>query len=181
MRGILLPMPIDYAKVKRIRAKAHSNEVMSGCSQAVIGALQEGLDIGDKASLMAATAFAGGVARRGETCGALVGALMTLGVEEGRDRLEDLPKLQSTITDAYALSTEFMKRLEKEFKTKVPLESTLCRDMQKAIYGRSWDLADPVQRQNFIDSGGHGDEGCLKVCGIAAEVAAEMILSKRSG
>ncbi len=174
-------MTVDYTKVKRIRAKAHSNEVMSGCSQAVISALQEGLAIGDKASLMAATAFAGGVARRGETCGALVGALMTLGVEEGREKLEDLPKLQSTIADAYALSTEFMKRLEREFKTQAPIESTLCRDMQKAIYGRSWNLADPTQRTDFINSGGHGDDGCLKVCGIAAEVAAEMILSRRSG
>lgn len=172
-------MPIDYAKVKRIRAKAHSNEVMSGCSQAVIAALQEGLDIGDKASLMAATAFAGGVARRGETCGALVGALMALGVEEGRERLEDLSKLQSTIADAHILSTEFMKRLEKEFKTEAHIQSTLCRDMQQAIYGRSWNLADPGQRTDFINSGGHGDDGCLKVCGIAAEVAAEMILTKR--
>jgi len=172
-------MTIDYNKVKKIRAKAHSNEVMSGCSQAVIAALQEGLEIGDKASLMAATAFAGGIARRGETCGALVAALMALGVEEGRETLEDFPKLQSTVSDAHTLSTEFMKRLDKEFKTKTPLGSTLCRDMQKVIYGRSWNLADPVQRQNFIDSGGHGDEGCLKVCGIAAEVAAEMILAKR--
>jgi len=30
----------------------------------------------------------------------------------------------------------------------------------------------------FINSGGHRDEGCLKVSGIAAEVAAEMILRK---
>jgi C_GCAxxG_C_C family probable redox protein len=170
---------VDQKKVKAIRAKAHANENMSGCSQAVISALQEGLDIGDNQSLKAATAFAGGMARRGESCGALVGALMALGLEEGREKLEDLPKLQTTVADGYDLSNEFMRRLEKEWALKQPLPSTLCRDIQLALYGRSWNLADAAQRTDFINSGGHGDEGCLKVCGIAAEVAAEMILKKR--
>jgi len=172
---------VDSRKVKAIRAKAHANENMSGCSQAVISALQEGLGIGDVQSLKAATAFAGGMARRGESCGALVGALMALGLEEGRERLEDTPRLQSTVADGYALSVEFMCRLEKEFSIKKPLPSTLCRDLQQAIYGKSWNLADAAQRTDFINSGGHGDDGCLKVCGIAAEVAAEMILKKREG
>jgi C_GCAxxG_C_C family probable redox protein len=170
---------IDSRKVKAIRAKAHANENMSGCSQAVLAALQEGLNIGDINSLMAATAFAGGMSRRGESCGALVGALMALGIEEGREKLEDLPKLQSTIADGYTLSNEFMHRLEKEWELKKPLPSTLCREIQQALYGRSWNLTDPAQRTDFINSGGHGDNGCLKVCGIAAEVAAEMIMKKR--
>jgi C_GCAxxG_C_C family probable redox protein len=170
---------VDQKKVKAIRAKAHANENMSGCSQAVISALQEGLSIGDANSLKAATAFAGGMARRGESCGALVGALMALGLEEGREKLEDLPKLQNTVADGYALSNEFMHRLEKEWSLKKPLPSTLCRDIQQALYGRSWNLADAAQRTDFINSGGHSDNGCLKVCGVAAEVTAEMILKKR--
>src|SRR4030042_5502233 len=124
---------VNAEKVKSIRAEAHANENMSGCSQAVLAALQEGLSIGDTQSLKAATAFAGGMARRGESCGALVGALMALGLEEGRDRLEDLPKLQSTIPDGYALSEEFMWRLENEYDMKKPLTSTLCRGVQEAI------------------------------------------------
>jgi C_GCAxxG_C_C family probable redox protein len=170
---------VDSKKVKAIRAKAHANENMSGCSQAVVSALQEGLGIGDTQSLKAATAFAGGMARRGESCGALVGALMALGLEEGREKLEDLPKLQGTVVDGITLSNEFMRRLEKEFSLKKPLKSTLCWEMQDAIFGKHWNLADPTQRTDFINSGGHGDNGCLKVCGIAAEVAAEMILKKR--
>jgi len=172
---------VNAEKVKAIRAKAHANENMSGCSQAVISALQEELGIGDAQSLKAATAFAGGMARRGESCGALVGALMALGLEEGREKLEDLPKLHGTIADGYALSNEFMRHLEKEWELKKPLPSTLCRDIQQALYGRSWNLADAAQRTDFINSGGHGDNGCLKVCGVAAEVAAEMILKKREG
>ena len=170
---------VNAEKVKAIRAKAHANENNSGCSQAVLAALQEELGIGDVQSLKAATAFAGGMARRGESCGALVAALMGLGLEEGREKLEDTPKLQATVVDGITLSEEFMRRIEKEWRMKKPLPSTLCRDMQKAIYGKSWNLADPAQRTDFINSGGHGDSGCLKVCGIAAEVAAEMILQKR--
>ena len=92
--------------------------------------------------------------------------------------MEDLPKLQGTIADGYALSNEFMRRIEKDFALKKPLPSTLCRDMQQALYGRSWNLADAAQRTDFINSGGHGDNGCLKVCGVAAEVAAERLLPK---
>lgn len=170
---------VDSKRVKAIRAKAHANENNSGCSQAVVSALQEGLGIGDLQSLKAATAFAGGMARRGESCGALVGALMALGLEEGREKLEDTPVLNATVVDGIALSNEFMRRLEKEFNLKKPLKSTLCWELQEAIFGKHWNLTDPVQRADFISSGGHGDNGCLKVCGIAAEVATEMILKKR--
>ena len=37
-------------------------------------------------------------------------------------------------------------------------------------------MTDKDDYQAFLDAGGHGDNGCLKVCGIAAEVAAEKIL-----
>ena len=42
---------VNAEKVKSIRAKAHANENMSGCSMAVLAALQEGLSIGDVHSL----------------------------------------------------------------------------------------------------------------------------------
>ena len=64
----------------------------------------------------------------------------------------------------------------KEFEFSEPLESTLCSDIQTRIYGRSFDIRDPVQREAFLAAGGHSDEGCYKVCGIAAEVAAGRLL-----
>jgi C_GCAxxG_C_C family probable redox protein len=167
-------------KVKEIGAKAHDYETKNGCSQAVLAALQEDLGIGDLQSFKAATALAGGAARRGETCGALLGALMALGVFEGRERFEDLPKLNSTIADGFTLSNEFMKRIEKEYDLKKPLNSTLCRDLLQAMFGRTWNLADTVERTDyFTNGGGHSDRGCPKLCEIAAEAAAEIILKKR--
>jgi C_GCAxxG_C_C family probable redox protein len=166
-------------KIKEIRTKAHEYEKKNGCSQAVLAALQEGLNIGDLQSFKAATALAGGAARRGETCGAVSGALMALGLYEGRERFEDVAKLNSTIADGITLSNEFMRRIENEYNLKKPLNSTLCRDLLQAIYGRTWNLTDTTERTDFFtNGGGHGDRGCPKVCEIAAEVAAELILKK---
>ena len=69
--------------VEEIRRKAHGYDQYSGCSQSVILALQEGLEVGDLESFKSATVLSGGVARRGETCGALLGALMGLGLVKG--------------------------------------------------------------------------------------------------
>ncbi len=37
-------------------------------------------------------------------------------------------------------------------------------------------MTDADDYQAFLAAGGHSDNGCLKVCGIAAEVAAEKII-----
>ena len=170
---------VDAEQVKRIRAKAHAYENFSGCTQAVLLALQEDLGIGDGESYKAATAFAGGVGRRGETCGALIGALMALGLEMGREKKEDTQRLNDTVAEANVVIDSFLGRLQKEYGWSSPPPSMLCRDLQRLIYGRSWRMTDPEERKAFIAAGGHGDQGCLKVCGIAAEAAAEEILRLR--
>ena len=167
---------LDEKLVKEIRRKAHGYDQHSGCSQSVLLALQEGLDIGCKESFKAATVLSGGVARRGETCGALLGALMGLGLVSGREKIEDTPQYVYAMGIGNEISDEFQRRLEAEFGFSEPLESTICREIQTRIYGRSFDLRDPPQRDAFLDAGGHSDEGCYKVCGIAAEVAAERLL-----
>lgn len=52
------------------------------CAQSVLGAIgpDEGLD--EKTCLAVASAFGGGMARQGEVCGAVTGALMAMGLEE---------------------------------------------------------------------------------------------------
>jgi C_GCAxxG_C_C family probable redox protein len=170
-------MTYDLA-IKRMRTRALEYDKFSGCSQSVLLALQEGLDVGDLESFKAATVLSGGVSRRGETCGALLGALMALGLVEGRSKMPDTPVYAAACADGDKLATEFQRRVEKEFKLKEPLKSTICWDIQRAIYGRSYDLRDTTQREEFYANGGHGDNGCPKVCGVAAEVAAEMLLPK---
>jgi len=171
---------VDEKLIAEIRRRAHSNDRHSGCSQAVLLALQEGLGVGDQESFKAATVLSGGVARRGETCGALLGALMALGLVRGRERMEDTPAYVAAMTDADRLCDEFQRRLGEEFCFKEPLRSTLCSEIQTKIYGRSYDLRDTTQRDAFLAAGGHSDSGCYKVCGIAAEAAAGTLLKARA-
>jgi len=56
----------------------------SNCAQSVLTAWGPEMGLSETDCLGVAAAFGGGVARRGETCGAVVGALMTLGLALNR-------------------------------------------------------------------------------------------------
>ncbi len=162
--------------IQRAKAKALANDRFSGCSQSVLLSLQEELGIGDMESFKSATVLSGGL-RRGETCGAIIGALMGLGLVIGRERMEDTDKYMEAMEVSRDVSNRFIEELRRQFGFRQELKSTLCPDIQERVYGRSFDLWQ--ERQAFLDAGGHSDTGCLKVCAIAAQVAAEKILEIR--
>jgi len=160
---------------KKIGGKALEYDKFSGCSQSVLLALQEAFNIGDAMSFKAATTLSGGVVRRGETCGALLGALLALGLVKGREDMRDTQAYRDAMVPANEVVDEFKARLRREFGFKKPLESTICRDIQRSIYGRGFDLNKPEDYKAFLDAGGHSDLGCPNVCAVAAEVTAEKI------
>ncbi|GAH17783.1 unnamed protein product [marine sediment metagenome] len=136
-------------------------------------------------SFKSATVLAGGVADRGETCGALIGALMALGLVIGREKMEDEPTFSNALDACQDLIERFKEGLQKQFGFKKKLESTLCKDIQERIYGRYFSsrdekgLADEKEEQAFLDAGGHTEKGCLTTCAIAAEVAAQKLFKLR--
>ena len=162
--------------IKEIGRKALEYDKYSGCSQSVLLALQEAFNIGDIESFKAATVLSGGVARKGETCGALIGGLLALGLVVGREDMTDTQTYRDAMVPSDEIIREFQKRLQETFGFDEPLESTICRDIQQRIYGEGFDLTDPVSYKAFLDVGGHGDEGCPLVCAVAAEVTAEKLL-----
>ena len=166
----------DKEMIERVRRKAYEYDKFSGCSQAVLLSLQEEFDIGSKESFRSATVFGGGVSYQGETCGALLGALMALGLVVGRENMEDTPTYRAAIKDAIDVWSTFREELHSQLGFGQRLTSSLCKDIQRSIYGRSFDMTNEKDYQAFLDAGGHGDEGCLRVCAIAAQVAAEKIL-----
>jgi len=166
--------------IKNVREKAHEYDKFSGCSQSVLLSIQEEFDIKNLEAFKSATVFGGGVARSGETCGALIGALMALGLVIGREQMQDTEIYRKAIEPAREIQRRFKEELKRQLQFKEDLKTTLCKEIQKNIYGRSFDLNDEKDYQEFLDAGGHGDLGCPRVCAIAAQVAAEKILEVKS-
>ncbi len=131
--------------------------------------MQDKLNVGSKEVFKAGSALAAGVAKRGETCGALTGAIMAIGTLVGRERLEDKEQLQ--------FSMEVADRVYVLFREKVG--HTLCSEIHKIRYGRTFRLYIPEESEAFHHMGGHSRTGCPEVCGIAARIAGEVILDLR--
>jgi C_GCAxxG_C_C family probable redox protein len=86
------------------------------CTQSVFVAFAPQLGMGEREALKLASPFGGGVARRGQICGAVTGALMALGLAEGADT-------PAGKEDAYRLGQEFLQRFESRHAT------ILCREL----------------------------------------------------
>jgi len=169
-------MPANKERIARVKKNAHENDRHSGCSQGVLLALQEEFGIGSPEVFKAATVLSGGVARHGETCGALLGSLMALGLVVGREKMEDTQTYRDSMDPSADIIARYKEELQKQFGFEGALQGTLCKQIHAKIYGRAFDMTDKDDYQAFLAAGGHGDNGCLKVCGIAAEVAAEKII-----
>jgi C_GCAxxG_C_C family probable redox protein len=89
------------------------------CSQAVLAAFAPGLDLDRPTALRVAAAFGGGMARMGQTCGAVSGALMVIGLRHGHVAAEDKAAKEKT----YALVREFVD----QFRARNT--SLLCREL----------------------------------------------------
>jgi C_GCAxxG_C_C family probable redox protein len=166
--------------IKNIGRKALEYDKFSGCSQSVLLAIQEAFEIGNLESFKAATVLSGGVARKGETCGALLGGLMALGLVVGRTDIKDTQTYRDAMVPSDEIIREFKKRLQDTFGFDEPLQNTICREIQRRIYGEAFDLTNPISYKEFLDAGGHGDKGCPLVCAVATEVTTERILTLSS-
>lgn len=81
------------------------------CSQSVLAAFSERFGLQQDQALRVAAAFGGGMARAGETCGAVTGALMALGLFAGSIDPDDKAAKERT----YALAQDFMTRFRARF------------------------------------------------------------------
>ncbi|MFP3401671.1 MAG: C-GCAxxG-C-C family protein [Nitrososphaeria archaeon] len=139
-----------------------------GCGpMALLGAFRA-LGIEDEGALRASMAMVGGLAGTGETCGALIGALMVIGYVRGRRGLvRATPETERPIL-------EVGSRIVNEFRSE--FGSLSCRDIQRRLLGRSYDLRDPREVEELHSSG--DVERCADVVGRAAEMAVEAALGE---
>jgi len=78
------------------------------CSQAVFSACSASLGLDRELALKIAGAFGGGMGRMGETCGAVTGAFMAIGLKYGKAQAKDDQAREKT----YELVREFVKRFK---------------------------------------------------------------------
>lgn len=165
-------MALDEKKQERIRRVMQKagdyEELLGNCAQAPLAALMEEFNLASGHELLKATAFCPGVASHGETCGALLGGLMALGLSYCRDNVLDpnwntpeaVEKSYSDKKKAY----DFYEAFHKKFG------SAKCRDIRALIMGRNYDTLNNLEdRKQFIEDGGR------KKCRIPPETAARIV------
>ena len=167
--------PGSREKLLDIIAKsAYNNDrAYEGCTRCVLAALIEHLHLssyeGAKEVIKASSALAAGVCRMGETCGALTGGIMAIGLVTGSEKLEEF--------DAYVKSMENSYKLYNRFKEKYG--TTRCFEIQEKVLGRHYDFKNEEDGAAWYKDGGL--DKCPMVCATAARLAAEIILDLQKG
>jgi C_GCAxxG_C_C family probable redox protein len=155
--------------LERLENKAKENLAICGnCAQTAFLTLMDEFQMDADEILKALTPFPG-IALRGETCGAVTGSLMALGLEFGRDR-KNLDDWQAYI-DSLRPSRKFCHLFESE------LGSTMCSEIVADKFGMRFDLADPVEAMHWFSCGAH--DKCGQVISKGVCIAAKIILESR--
>jgi C_GCAxxG_C_C family probable redox protein len=136
------------------------------CAQTSFSVLQEEFELDGEAILKALTPFPG-IALRGETCGAVTGCMMALGLVYGREDLEDWKGYLASLPP----SRRFGRRFEEENG------GTACAAILENKMGRNYDLADRRDAMKYAVAG--GQKTCGKVIESAVQIAAEIIEKKQ--
>jgi C_GCAxxG_C_C family probable redox protein len=158
----------------QIESEAKNREKeLRGCGRCCLSTLLEYLELVDKRTVglfqKALLPMSGGIAQEHQTCGALLGGLMAIGIACLPSSLEEVG--QDERKALANLSRQYYRRFEKE------IGHTRCFDIREVGLGRCFDTVDPDEKDRFEAAGGR--ELCSKVVGKAARLAAEFILDNK--
>lgn len=135
--------------------------VSGNCAQTSFAVLQEEFNLEGETILKALTPFPG-IALRGETCGAVTGCLMAIGVVYGRDKLDDWKGYIASLPP----SRRFCRRFEEEHG------STSCVKLLEAKLGRGFNLANRGEALEYVAAG--GPQTCSEIITRAVQIAADI-------
>jgi C_GCAxxG_C_C family probable redox protein len=128
------------------------------CSQAVFSAYAQDLGLDRETALRISGAFGGGMAGMADTCGAVTGAFMVIGLKYGKTKLDDDEAKKRT----YSLVGEFVERF------KARHSSIVCRQLLGC------DIGTPEGKQTF-EANKLKDVKCRKFVQDAAEILEEIL------
>lgn len=143
----------------------HLLDVSGHCAQTSFAVLEEQFQLEGGRTLMKAMTPLPGIALRGETCGAVVGCLMALGLVYGREELDDTAGFMASIPPA----REFCRRFEAE------VGSTQCNKILQTELGQPFDLSKRSDYKEYLCCG--GPSKCAGVIHKGVRIAAELILA----
>jgi C_GCAxxG_C_C family probable redox protein len=160
-------------KNEELIQKAHDlgfdyEKTYRGCGQCSIAALQDTFGVSGDEIFQAATAFAGGVNRCGDSgCGAYLGGVMFLASLRGRDRdhFAEGARTRETMTVAKSLHDRFIEEYG----------SVNCHAIHTKLMGRPFYIIDPDEMRKFDEAGAHTTK-CTEVVGKASAWVAEIAL-----
>jgi C_GCAxxG_C_C family probable redox protein len=122
------------------------------CSQAVFAAFSDLYGLGESTALKIANGFGGRIARNQEVCGAVSGAVMAIGLKDGKISPEDSKAHENT----YQAVNSFMQKFKEKNKTIICGELLGC------------DMAAARERGLFHTA-------CRKYVRDAAEIVSEIL------
>lgn len=143
-----------------------------GCGQCTLAAVQEATHLFDPqvfdGVFEAATGLAGGIGLCGEmSCSAFNGGALVLGLFSPRRRTHFDNDRQAKYR-SYAL----IQRLRDRFMAQYGV--IRCQEIHQVMFGRMYDLRDPVDQKAFANAGAHSDK-CPVVVARAARWVVEII------
>lgn len=144
-----------------------------GCAQCVIGAVYRLFpEMRSEDIFRAANAQAGGMGLTSlGQCGAAVGAGMIISQMHGRS-LGDIADPEKKRFITYRMGQVFAKRFIEK------MGSLICSEIQIKKMGRSFDLLQSTDWEEFENAGGH-DTHCPDVVGTATKIVVQMLLEEK--
>lgn len=131
------------------------------CAQASFAILQDHYGLEGGEIIRALSPFPG-VGLQGDTCGAVTGSLMAIGLMFGRGEGEEYSKF----LDVASMARDFCNRFEEG------LGSTKCGDIHELHLGRRFNLADPDEFEEFRATVGGL---CTRVVATGVRTALEIV------
>jgi C_GCAxxG_C_C family probable redox protein len=148
------------------------------CSQCTAAALWNVLGFEDIVVKTATSSCGGQAGLSSGVCGAVIGGTLVLDYYLGRpvellSATKTPPESVETLSSAMESARSLCDRFSRQYG------SILCPGVQTKIYGRTYNLQDPVDWQAFMDAGAHSDPAkCMSVVGNAARWTLELLMDK---
>lgn len=145
-------------------------KIYRGCAQATLLAIMEFYDI-DEVLFKGLSSLSGGVAGGSQgSCGSLLGCSVAISSFFGRD-ISNIQQRTVCFKDR-----SLVNELREKYRCKYGGET--CKEVQRSVFGRSYNLLDETERALFEKAGAHDDK-CTSVVGNAAKWSVEILLNER--